>query len=66
MKKDQTKTVDSRRLIAYTREACLIAAIEAYEDASIRGLCAEGAWECAVGAIKSVRPESVLKKLNTA
>ena len=58
----QTDTTDARRLRAYTREACLEAALEAYEDASIRGLCAEGAWECAVGAIKAVSPETVLEK----
>lgn len=57
----QTDTTDARQLIAYTREACLEAALEAYEEASIRGLCAEGAWECAVGAMKSISPETVLE-----
>ncbi len=28
------------------RSACLEAALEAYEDAGISGLCAEGRWEC--------------------
>jgi hypothetical protein len=34
------------------RAACLTAAIQAYEDAGIRGLCAEGRWEAAVDAIR--------------
>ncbi|MCM5572303.1 PLP-dependent aminotransferase family protein [Burkholderiaceae bacterium FT117] len=36
------------------REACLAAALEAWEDAGMRGLCAEGRWEVAIGAIRSL------------
>ncbi|MCE9616425.1 MAG: acetyltransferase [Lentisphaerae bacterium] len=36
------------------RQACLEAALQAYEDAGISGLCAEGRWECAVQAIRSL------------
>ena len=42
------------RLAEAVREACLEAALAAYEDAQIRGLCAEGAWECAVGALRTL------------
>jgi hypothetical protein len=28
------------------------AALQAYEDAAVRGLCAEGAWEVAVAAMR--------------
>ena len=34
------------------RAACLDAAIQAYEDAGIRGLCADGRWEAALAAIR--------------
>ena len=34
------------------RDACLRAAIDAYEDAGIRGVCEEGRWEAAIGAIR--------------
>ncbi len=44
-----------------TRHACLQAAMRAYEDAKIRGLCHEGAWECAVDAIRSLKLESPMK-----
>ena len=36
------------------RKACLQAALDAYEDAGVRGLCQEGRWEAAVEAIRSL------------
>ena len=39
------------------RKLCVDAALAAYEDASLRGVCAEGAWEAAVGAMRTVRLE---------
>src|SRR4029434_2281467 len=36
------------------RQACLAAALQAYEDAGLSGLCHEGRWECAVGAIRAM------------
>jgi hypothetical protein len=36
------------------REACLIAAQEAYENAGMSGLCGEGRWELAMQAIKTL------------
>jgi hypothetical protein len=36
------------------REACLEAIIQAYEDAGIQGLCAEGRWEIAVGSLRTL------------
>jgi hypothetical protein len=41
-------------VIEAVRAACLDAAIEAYEDAGIRGLCADGRWEAALAAIRHV------------
>ena len=45
---------DSLQLAEAVRAACLAVALESYEDASIRGLCHEGAWECAIGAIRTL------------
>lgn len=42
------------QLLKQVKAACRSAAIEAYEDASIRGLCAEGAFEAAMQAIDAV------------
>ena len=36
------------------RDPCLEAVLQAYEDAGVQGLCAEGRWEVAVGALKTV------------
>jgi hypothetical protein len=36
------------------RQACIKAALEGYESAGISGLCADGRWEMAVEAIKTL------------
>jgi hypothetical protein len=36
------------------RAACIDAALLAYEDAGIRGLCEEGRWECAIAAMRQL------------
>ena len=42
------------------RAACLDAARRAYEDAGIRGLCADGRWEAALTAIRQLDLTGVL------
>jgi hypothetical protein len=44
------------------RQACLEAIIQAYEDAGIQGLCAEGRWEVAVDALRTVDLTAVLRE----
>jgi hypothetical protein len=51
-----------RRVAEVARDACLKAALEAYENAGISGLCEEGRWECAVAAIRSLDLEAVINK----
>ena len=41
-------------LMEAVRRACIEAALAAYEDAGVSGLCAEGRWEAALGAIQSL------------
>ena len=36
------------------RAACVKAALDAYENAQMDGLCQEGAWEVAVGAMRAL------------
>jgi hypothetical protein len=43
------------------RTACLDAARLAYEDAGIRGLCAEGRWEAALAAIRNLDLSGVIE-----
>jgi hypothetical protein len=53
------------RIAEAIRAACLDAALESYEDASMRGLCHEGAWECAIGAIRSLNVKRILQQQQT-
>jgi hypothetical protein len=50
----------ARRLAESVRDACLRAALEAYENAGVSGLCEEGRWECAVGAIRALDLDMLL------
>jgi hypothetical protein len=36
------------------RRACVHVALSAYEDAGVQGLCAEGRWERAIDALRSL------------
>lgn len=45
------------------KTACIEAAIKAYEDAGINGLCADGRWECAVQAIRSMDLVDLVQQL---
>lgn len=36
------------------RKALVACALAAYEDAGVRGLCADGAWEAAVAAMRQL------------
>jgi len=47
------------------RAACIDIAIEAYEDAGIRGLCDEGRWEYAIASMRRLNLQS-LKPLAAA
>lgn len=47
-------TDEAEALAEAVRRACLDAAREAYEQAGISGLCAEGRWELAVQAIRTL------------
>ena len=45
------------------RAACLEAVLQAYEDAGMQGLCTEGRWEAAIGALKTVELAPLLREL---
>lgn len=51
---------DPRDIAEAVRRACVDAALEAYEDAQIRGLCREGAWEVAIEAVRSLDVTAVI------
>ena len=45
---------DPGKVAEQIRGALVHAALMAYEDAAIRGLCCEGAWEVAVDAMRDL------------
>jgi hypothetical protein len=52
-----------RRRGELLRQALIAAAVQGYEQAALSGLCAEGAWEAAVSAMRAldldaIHPES--------
>lgn len=51
---------DRQQLADRVRKACIGAALEGYEHASMSGLCHEGAWEAAVCAMEMLDLELVL------
>ncbi|MCB1876258.1 MAG: acetyltransferase [Chromatiales bacterium] len=54
-------TVIVNELAERIRQACIEVALEAYELGGISGLCAEGRWELAIGAIRDLDLNSVVK-----
>ena len=53
---------DKTKIAELVRTACLEAALAAYEDAGISGLCAEGRWEYAMQAIRILDLEKILRQ----
>jgi hypothetical protein len=54
--------MDLEDLTKRIRDTCIEAALQAYEDAGIQGLCEEGRWEAAVGALKTVDLAPLLRE----
>ena len=46
------------------RDACLEAVLQEYEDAGVQGLCAEGRWEAAVGALRTLDLAPLLREFH--
>lgn len=51
------------QLAEAVREACLRAAMEAYENAGISGLCREGRWELALQEIRCLDLRIVIEQM---
>lgn len=60
----KNKELNEQRQLAETiRAACIQAALAGYEDAGMSGLCHEGAWECAIDAIRSLNINAILEQM---
>ena len=57
---------DLASLAERIRARCLEAAEAAYEDVGIQGLCAEGRWEVAMGAVKGLDLGKLLRDASGA
>ena len=55
--------MNAEQLAEALRAACVQAAVAAYEDAGVRGLCEEGRWEAAVGALQSIDLRKLIREL---
>ena len=53
---------DLWQLATAVRSACYRAAVAAYKEARMDGLCEEGAWECALDAMRSVDCKTVITR----
>lgn len=65
MNQDVTRMTDLelRALAEKIRAAYVETALTSYEDASANGLCAQGAWECAVDAMRHLDVAALLAVL---
>ncbi|HEX7119178.1 MAG TPA: hypothetical protein VF212_10335 [Longimicrobiales bacterium] len=60
------RALDPIAIAAAVRDACVQAAIEAFEDAGVRGLCGEGALEYALDAIRRLDLGAVVRAARRA
>ncbi|HET7306457.1 MAG TPA: acetyltransferase [Gammaproteobacteria bacterium] len=51
-----------RDLAEAVRAACIQAAKDGYQNAAIAGLCHDGAWEAAIGAIEMLDVDAVIEQ----
>ncbi len=61
-----TTSSKAQRIAEAVRAASVQAALAAYEQAAISGLCHEGAWECAIGAIRALKVEEIVAAIEGA
>jgi hypothetical protein len=62
----RTEQAELRRVAEMVRAACVDAALAGYEQASMDGLCHEGAWEVAVDAIRALNLDALLQPRKAA
>ena len=56
---------EALRIAQAVRGACLVATLQAYEDAGLSGLCHEGRWECAVDALRALDLQALVQTLTS-
>ncbi|SHF33224.1 hypothetical protein SAMN05443144_107161 [Fodinibius roseus] len=62
MNKNEPIPAADKRLARKVRQACIEAAREGFKEASMSGLCAEGAMEAAISAIQKLDIEQLIQQ----
>ena len=57
---------DTQQLIKEIRATCIKAALDAYEEGGVLGLCAEGRWEYAISALQQVDLTALIAQFDTS
>lgn len=57
---------DSPALAEMMRAACIQAALQAYEEGGVLGLCAEGRWEYAISAMRQLDLNALINHPSSA
>ena len=53
---------DTLRIAEAVRQACLAAALRAYEDAGVSGLCHEGRWEYVIDTLRHLELRPIVQQ----
>ena len=53
--------MDAQTLAEVVRAACIKAALDAYEEGGVLGLCAEGRWEYAISTLQQLDLEALIQ-----
>ncbi|HSH45982.1 MAG TPA: hypothetical protein VK966_09005 [Longimicrobiales bacterium] len=63
---DNERTDSAGELAEEVRRTCVAAALQAYEDAGMQGLCPEGRWEAAISAMRAVDVRRLIREHDRA
>jgi hypothetical protein len=64
--KNSSKPTIELKAAEHIRQACIKAAQEGFMDASMSGLCTEGAMEAAISAMQSLPIEKLVKEIKSS
>jgi len=53
---------DNLKIAEAVRQACLTAALQAYEDAGMSGLCVEGRWEYVIDVLRYLELRTIVQQ----
>lgn len=54
--------MNALELAEAVRSTCVATTVAAYEDAGVQGLCPDGRWEAAVGALRQIDLRALVQR----